>query len=84
MIKARTLDPEKIKKSYPNHWVVLEVVEEDALGSTRKAKVLYSSHDRDEAMKAALKYKNRYLAVTYTGAIPKEAAVILTIRMKHG
>lgn len=84
MGKVNTLDSEKIKKTYAKQWVVLEVVKEDRLGSTRKAKVLYSSRDRDEAMKEALKYKNRYLAVTYTGRIPQKAVVILNIQIKNG
>lgn len=79
MADAGILQSEKIKKNYPNQWVVLEVVEEDKLGQTRKAKVLYSSRDRDEAMEKALKYKDRYLAVTFTGRIPDEAAVILIV-----
>lgn len=84
MIKAKILETDKIRKNYAKQWVVLEVVEEDKLGSTRKAKVLYSNRDRDEAMKEALKYKDRYLAVTYTGKIPREAAVILHIQIKNG
>ncbi len=61
---------EQIKERFKDEWVLVEVLEKDALNQPVKGKVIAHSRDRDDTYDAMKKTKAKDISHFYTGKIP--------------
>ncbi|OGI64307.1 hypothetical protein A2642_02095 [Candidatus Nomurabacteria bacterium RIFCSPHIGHO2_01_FULL_39_10] len=64
-----------IKKQFRNEWVLVEVLEEDQMGSIIDAKLLAHSPNRDDTY-TAMKKTNKYTYHFYNGEIPTKGYAV--------
>jgi len=67
---------EEIKKRYKDEWVLVEVLEEDALGQPTEVELIAHSKARDEVYDALKETKMKYTCQFYTGEIPKKGYAV--------
>lgn len=67
----------EIESRFGAEWVLVEDPQTDDALEVRSGKVRCHSKDRDEVYRKAIELRPCRFAVLYTGAIPKDAAVVL-------
>jgi hypothetical protein len=67
----------EIEAAFSAEWILVEDPQTNDALEVRSGRVRYHSKDRDEVYRKAIELRPRRFAVLFTGAIPKDAAVVL-------
>jgi hypothetical protein len=67
----------EIRQRYPSHWILLGDLDLTEAPEIKRARVLWSSPDRDELYRKAEELRPEHAAVIFTGSRSYEAAVNL-------
>jgi hypothetical protein len=68
---------EQIQHVYPNQWVIIEFTELDDELKVIEGKVIATAKDRLEIEKKLADFRNKKLAVEYTGSLDTEEGYLL-------
>jgi hypothetical protein len=68
---------EDMKRQFKDEWVLIENPETTEANVVTRGKVIWHGKDREELWRTASKLHLNYIAVLYTGRIPKDTAIIL-------
>jgi len=67
----------EIKARFDSEWVLVEDPQTDEFLELESGKVRFHSKDRDEVYREAVKLRPKRFAMLYTGALPKDTAIVL-------
>ncbi len=67
----------EIESRYKSEWILVEDPLTDESLKVLSGKVHWHSKDRDEVYRKAVQLHPKRFAVLYTGAIPKDTAIVL-------
>ena len=67
----------EIRDQFRSEWILIEDPETDEALRVKRGKVRYHSKDRDEVYREAVRLRPKLFAMLYTGAIPKDTAIVL-------
>lgn len=67
----------EISDQFRSEWILIEDPETDEALRVLRGKVRYHSKDRDEVYREAVRLRPKRFAMLYTGAIPKDTAIVL-------
>jgi hypothetical protein len=68
-----------IKKNFKNQWVLIEVEKVDESYNLLSGEVLAHSKDKDEIYQKLLEIKPKEFSIEYTGEVPEDLAIVMTI-----
>ncbi len=67
----------EIQERFDTEWVLLEDPQTNESLEVQSGKARFHSKDRDEVYREAVKLRPRRFAMLYTGALPKDTAIVL-------
>ena len=67
----------EMQARFDTEWVLIEDPQTNESLEVQRGKVRFHSKDRDEVYREAVKLRPKRFAMLYTGALPKDTAIVL-------